>query len=78
MATSSRNRLGGKRPPAPRTDKLNATQPVLPQAPEKGPPVDDPEKRLYSHNQLPRRDPSGARGNRDPIPGTTRHDRTKR
>ncbi len=61
----------------PRVDKLDATNPAQPENPEH-PAAVDYTKRPPNHNQMPRRDPSGARGKHDQRPGQTKHTRTKR
>ncbi|MEO6434447.1 MAG: hypothetical protein ABIP55_01635 [Tepidisphaeraceae bacterium] len=71
--------VGGIGPAKLRNDQLEAANPVQPANPTKGPPQDDPTKRLGNHNNLPRRDPSGARGNRDARRShQTRAEKTRR
>jgi len=67
-----------RRPAPKKIDRLNATKPALPRSPEKRATIDDPTVRLQNHNELPRRDPSGARGNRNALPGQTRRSKTRR
>lgn len=65
----------GQKPPM--TDALEATQPGQP-AETKGVIPDDHTKRLGNHNNLPRRDPSGQRGQRDHRANQTERGKTER